>query len=149
VAAVEVFAAGGQFPVHGKGPPSLDQESETYPDHQKMVLKSLSLLLPEPIHEKAVLHMAQEHANRHARPDPYCPQPGQESENEQHRPQGLDSHESSHRPRRETHACKGLKGLGDTRPAEPSQNLLGTMGKHNGTEGNPYEELSRTVVCSQ
>jgi hypothetical protein len=146
---VKVFAAGGELPVHGKGPSSLDEKCETYPDDKKVVFKPFSLLLPEPVHEEAVLHMTHEHAKRKACADPYGPESGEESENEQHRSQGLDTHKSDDRPVRETHPCKSLKGLGESRAPEPSQNLLGTMGKHDNSQAKPYEELGRAVVCPQ
>ena len=107
---IQVLVAGGKLPVHGKGTSSLDEERKTYPDDEDVVFKSFSLLLPEPVHEKAVLHMAQEHANRDARADPNGPEPGEESEDEQHRAQGLDNHENEDRPMQGNPSPQRLEG---------------------------------------
>ena len=82
VPSVKGLAAGEKLPVHGKGPSSLRKERDTYPDDKDMIFKPFPLLLPEPVHKKAVLHMTQEHANRNARADPNGPESGEKSENE-------------------------------------------------------------------
>ena len=82
-----------QVSIHREHPPSTNHQGKGNADHQYMILDPLALLLSEPVHEEAVLHMIQGHADGDAGSNGQRPQPGEKPEGKKKGAQGFGDHQ--------------------------------------------------------
>lgn len=135
-----------QESIRRKHTSSADDQGQGNGENQYMLFGTLPLLLAEPVHEEAEMHVVHRHADGDAGSNGPAPQPGEEPRRKEKGTQRLGDHQQDGGPHWKSHVGKGLQGSGKPESCKAAEDLLRPIGKHNSGQGNSDQELSGVVV---
>jgi hypothetical protein len=109
-------------------------------ENQKMELKSLTALLSQPIHKKAVLKINHQHSNHHRAPDTEGRDPRQETDDQSDRSQKLRTNLKYREKIGNTHLPERFNSRVETGAVEPAKGLLRAVYEENDPDYNAKDE---------